>query len=530
MPLNIQFSRFSVLAIAIVALLIPVAWIEYDVLQWTHGTLSYPLDDTFIHMAVARNLAFYKVWGITQYSFQSTSSSPLYTLLLAGLFLLMGSHVIIPLIINVIAGIGFLFTLQNWLARQGLSYLNQLGILLLVILLTPIPLLVVCGMEHMLQLLFCFLFIYIFSEAEGRLSWKIYLYGLLMVGIRYEGIFVVGLACLILLSKHKWWTAIGLGVISYMPALIFGLISISKGSYFMPNSVLLKSGAPPLNLNGLLDFFTGIFWNKLFFVSRDYNILSAQRLLIILPFTYLFFWGFLRQWVSYRNILIIMWGAALAHVSFVFPSPYPRYEAWLIGCSLPVILTIILKQNKEKVTQKLKGAEWMIYALLVVLLMPLLFRCKSTFENAERSCINIYEQQYQMAQFVHKYYDLDGIAFNDIGAVSYYSEGRKLDLFGIASLDVLKSKRMHYWSPAFADSLIHRERIKIAMLYDRWFSPTLLHKWNKVASWQVSDNYILGDDSVSFFAIDTANIASLRKNLEAYQPSLPPGIKVRYYK
>ena len=149
MPLsNRKLTDLQVLVIAILSLLIPVAWIEYSVLHATHGVLAYPLDDTFIHMAVARNLAFEHYWGIAGHVFASTSSSPFYTVLLAGIFSIFGVHLILPLLINVLAGVAVLIVMHRWLKRQGLSTAAQLIILLLVNFLTPLPLLVISGMEQ----------------------------------------------------------------------------------------------------------------------------------------------------------------------------------------------------------------------------------------------------------------------------------------------------------------------------------------------------------------------------------------------
>src|SRR5580698_3142132 len=101
MPLSPRkLTDLQVLLIAILSLLIPVAWIETSVLRATHGILAYPLDDTFIHMAVARNLAFQHYWGIAGHVFASTSSSPFYTVLLAAIFRVCGVHLIIPLLVN----------------------------------------------------------------------------------------------------------------------------------------------------------------------------------------------------------------------------------------------------------------------------------------------------------------------------------------------------------------------------------------------------------------------------------------------
>jgi hypothetical protein len=73
---NIRLTPSWALCIAMAALLLPVAFIEYRVLQVTHGVLAYPLDDTFIHMTVSRNLALNHVWGIIKDSFQSASPYP----------------------------------------------------------------------------------------------------------------------------------------------------------------------------------------------------------------------------------------------------------------------------------------------------------------------------------------------------------------------------------------------------------------------------------------------------------------------
>ena len=48
------------------------------------ASTPYPLDDTFIHLAIAKNLALGH-WGITQHAFSNASTSPIYVGLLAAL-------------------------------------------------------------------------------------------------------------------------------------------------------------------------------------------------------------------------------------------------------------------------------------------------------------------------------------------------------------------------------------------------------------------------------------------------------------
>lgn len=529
-PFNRKMTNWQVLAISFLSLLLPVAWIERRVLHATHGILSYPLDDTFIHMAVAKNLAFEHFWGISHHTFASTSSSPFYTVLLAVLFKVFGAHLAIPLLLNVLAGILVLVVMQRWLKRQGVTPIGQVLILLFVNFLTPLPLLVISGMEHTFQLLFTFLFVFSFADAaqqRTRLPWTLFLYGALMISTRYECLPILALVCLILLIRRQWVPAFALGAVSVLPITLFGLYAMSKGSYFMPNSVLLKAGLPH-TLSGMAHFVGEDIWFKLFFSPRDYNLLAAQRLVLLLPLTYLLFLPKVRENPGYRYILIILMGAALAHVAFVYPANFPRYEDYLIGCSVLIMGVLIAKYGRD-LPVGMKGAGWVAGALLVVLLIPLFLRSEKVFKKSKQYCLNIYEQQYQMSQFVHIYYDSTPIALNDIGAISFFSKGDKLDLWGLANIEVARAKKQNYWTPGFADSLIHQHQTRVAIIYDTWFDPALVHRWTKIACWHNQHNVVLGDDSVSFFAIHPEDTASLRQNLELYQPRLPADVGVSYY-
>jgi hypothetical protein len=93
---NPRLIHRAILAATILALLIPVVWIEHDILIHTHGTIAYPLDDAFINLTLAKNFAFEHVWGITKYSFSSASTSLLYPLVLAFIYLVSGASLFVP--------------------------------------------------------------------------------------------------------------------------------------------------------------------------------------------------------------------------------------------------------------------------------------------------------------------------------------------------------------------------------------------------------------------------------------------------
>jgi hypothetical protein len=225
----------GILATAIAALLIPIIWIEHDILIQTHGTFAYPLDDAFINLTLAKNLAFDHVWGITQNSFSSVSTSLLYPFILAILYLITGASLIVPLLVNLTAAIWFLYALQRWLIRHEVSPLNQLLILLTVIYLAPLPPLVASGMEYPMELLFTFLFISNFIDHTKR-TW---LYAALMLLSSYETLPILLLACITLINRSQWWEAVKLLFFAILPLYLFGLFSITHHNFFVPTPLIL---------------------------------------------------------------------------------------------------------------------------------------------------------------------------------------------------------------------------------------------------------------------------------------------------
>jgi hypothetical protein len=234
-----QTNRLILLT-AIAALVAPIVWIEHDILIQTHGTFAYPLDDAFINLTLAKNLAFEHVWGLTKYSFSSVSTSLLYPFVLAILYLISGASLIVPLLVNLTAAIWFLIAVQRWLVRQNTSRLTQLLILLAVIYLTPLPSLVVSGMEYTLELLFTFLFISSFiGSSNPSLKKKTILYAILMLTSSYETLPVLLIACIVLAIRRQWWEAIKLLFFAVLPLYLFGLLSITRHNYFVPTPLIL---------------------------------------------------------------------------------------------------------------------------------------------------------------------------------------------------------------------------------------------------------------------------------------------------
>src|SRR5882757_831087 len=178
------------LHIACIALLLPVLILGQHLLQNTAGAFTLPHDEAFLQLSTAKTLAFQRIWGIGQYDFAAASPSLLYPVALAVVFFISGVHLLIIPIINTAIVIILLATIQAWLAKRAIRPLNQLFILLAVVALTPLPLMVIYGMERPLLLLFAFLFVSRLSDewAGAIFSPRTFLYGALLVASRYDGV------------------------------------------------------------------------------------------------------------------------------------------------------------------------------------------------------------------------------------------------------------------------------------------------------------------------------------------------------
>ncbi len=529
-----------VLSLTALVFLLCVLYLEMDALARTGGHWSYPLDDTFIHLAIAKNLAFHGVWGISPFEFQSASSSVLYTLLLTLLIKLFpGNILLIPFFVNLFAGLLLIFVVQRWLEKKNIALRAQLLLFSALLFLTPLPTLVISGMEHTLQCLFAFLFLSTFVDwlssprasdrTANRLPWQLPLYGMLLTATRYEGAFMIGMACLLLLYYRKVLPALLLGALSIVPIVVFGAYSISKGSYFLPNSVLLKSAGVQLSSGGFFKYFLSGIFQKLIRPGTGLGGVATQVLLLIQLLTGLLFKRQLRTATTYRAMLIILTGTTFLQLALASTGWFYRYEAWLVCCSILVIGLLFITYGHELLQAPSRGKNQVIAIALALLSLPLLLRCGVAFYKAPRACYNIYSQQYQMAQFLQRYYNDTVVAANDIGAISYFKKEKNLDLMGLASIEVARSKKMNACTPGFLDSLSRSEHARIAVVYDSWISDSLRSRWVRIASWGIPNNVICGDSVVSFYAIDPGEAQHLKHALENYAPALPTDVYVRYF-
>ncbi len=497
----------------------------------THGNqghLIYPLDDTYIHMAIAKNVVLHNVWGITKHEFTSSTSSPLWTLLLVIAYFVFGVNELSPLLLNLLFGTLMLLVSYLFLKKYVTSNVTIFVLLVIALFVTPLPSLTFLGMEHVLHALLTLCFVYfalpvLSSDTKDFQKEYVALMVLapFVTTIRFEGVFLVFVACVLLLMRKKVSRALLLGAIALLPVIAYGLWSVLHGWYFLPNSLLLKGNIPSLSLKGIIQMIGYGALNRINGESHIQFLLMASLLVL------LFYIRKEKAWSDnvFANLIFI--STTILHMQFAGIGWFYRYESYLVLLGI-----ITLGITASSVIQM--GPDWGInkktlpqYAVVIlvtaVAIGPFWFRAIGSLRIVPQATTNIYEQQYQMGLFLRKYYQDKMIPLNDIGAASFLADIRLLDLWGLGSLEPTTLRIQHRYTTEQIYNLANQRDARIAIVYDKWFDDFggLPPQWIKVGQWRVDNNVVLGGDKVSFYAVDRLERDSLSQNLGIFADELP---------
>ncbi len=489
--------------------------------------LIYALDDAYIHMAVAKNFALHGVWGVTKYGFTSTSSSLIWTLLISFTYFLFGVNELSPLILNLISGILLIYTIFKLLKRENFTEKEIFLTLIAIIVLTPLYPLILSGEEHVLQILIDITFIYFaekyLSEKVENVTFKKYLLLIspLITAVRYEGLFIIlVVSVLILFLRRNIKFSFFLILTGLSPIIIYGLISIHKGWYFLPNSILIKGNKPPLN--NLHDIAKYLFtWLK--------NILIAPQLFIVLSgiifSTLLLIKGKEKKGVIFTIIYLPIF---LLHIQFARIGWLYRYEAYLIAISIFIISIYYKKISTNKLITKNFKQIFVLFIIFCGLL--LLYRGINGARKSVIATKNIYEQQYHMGLFLKKFYKGKIVALNDIGATNFLADIKCIDLFGLADNKINPKLRDYKYTCPFPYKLsifkrrLKQKKIDIIIIFKGWFKNVIPENWVEVGKWKIKNNVVCGQNKVTFFATDPQKAKILIENLKKFKNKLPKDV------
>lgn len=497
----------------------------------------YPLDDVYIHLALARNFALHGIWSINSAGFDSASSSILYTLLLGFLIKIFGDWEFYPLIINVV----FSYLAIYVVYRYFKDFFGKRELFLAFILLIPFSLLymtLLLGMEHTIHMFLMVSAIYLIQKNVKTDFNKKDFIGLLVVVffisiIRFESMFFTLSLALALFLRKRIGEGISVLMAGFFPIIIFGLLSLYNGGFFFPNSVVIKGSFP-----------SGVhFLQSCWMIFRDGILLNTSFYkCLFFPFVIVavYIWKNYKSknvWdIRKETLVITLILTAAVHSLFAFLKY--RYENYLMISVILLLVPMIIEfwDDIRQKNAKFNIPNIMMAGSIIVVFLVSIYRLGYHDKPLKLGSKGINEQQIEMSRFLGQYYKGQKVIANDIGAIAYFSHVQLLDMVGLGSTDVARMKvankhktRDEYIvnNKKFITEYASKNQYKIAVIYPEWFPGSPPSSWIPVTSWTIPEKYGPAIRRVVFYAVDASEKESLRKKLSEFD--LNPNVEEWFY-
>ncbi len=499
-------SRFLIL-FSVVLYLLLIAALVYKVKVATGGPFVYALDDPYIHLALAENLA-HGHYGINPQEFSSPSSSIVWPLLLIP-FAGSPFHLYLPLAWNILFGVlaaGLLGrVVSEWPYAVGQprpALWQRAATVALLLFAANLPSLTLTGMEHVLQVLLAVSCALGISRALSGLPippWCL-LTAAVAPAIRYEDLALTLAVSLALWGVRRQRAALTVFAASLVPLFAFSLFLHSKGLPLLPMSVLVKGGA--YAGNSLPYRFFDLVHTSL---QQSYRTIVRYPILVLT----LTFIAFAWRARTVERRFIFSGAAALGALQLTIGrfGWFHRYEIYAV-----IFLLLLLL----RVTAELPSAPFPLLA------MALMFCAASSIEAAADTATAsraIWEQHYQIHRFVTDFYKGD-YAVNDLGLASFRRRpgAYVLDVYGLASPE---AARQSVKSAAWLAGITERHGTDLAILYPDWYD--IPEVWTPLARLCVDDQGSgnIGGKCAVFYSTRPATEAVLRDELKQFSKVVP---------
>ncbi|MCY1127349.1 hypothetical protein OU426_10840 [Frigidibacter sp. RF13] len=468
------------------------------------GTFEYPLDDPYIHLAMAEGIAN-GTYGINPGEPASAASSIIYPVLLLPF---VGSEFqrFLPLLWN----IGALALLALTWGRIVRDARLPNGLALFCAAVGPIalamPFVAALGMEHTLHALAVAVLVQALWRflTTGTIGYALILSAILAPLLRYEGLALSLLAAATLVWRGRIASGVALGAAILAGPALFGLFLLGQGLDPLPSSVLAKMGDETRSLSPLLNILkvaggsgAGIF----------FSAVAMLLLTLVTPTVW-----------SNRNLRLILGIVTMAVLAQVLAgnafwfNRYEHYAMVMIG----TVLVIALPHLSDRLKQVFKVA-MLIWALGYGWYNAVFYSWNPR---------SVLLEQEQMARLT----DLlpgEAVAVNDIGKVSWKRDVLVLDLWGLASREARLARlpgKGSVPSTEWAGALVREHGVRYAMIYDEWIAGGIGHDWRPVVRLTMEPEQGLeGGAFVTIYATDPGFEPELRAAIDKLRPTLPEG-------
>jgi hypothetical protein len=505
-------ARSLLLATAFVYLAV-IAGLIVQIRHVAGGHFVYALDDPYIHLALASQIA-HGHYGINATEPSSPSSSLLWPFLLVP-FASRTWHVYLPLFWNILFGLLasalLAFTVDRWPSHpdaQGrMSWRKKFLVTLLLMAVANLFSLTIVGMEHVLQILLAIACAIGFLKALDGDAIPLWCCAAAAMApwVRYEDLTLTLAVCLALAVRKQLARAASVAALGVLPLLAFGFFLKSRGLTALPTSVLVKGGVYS-QPGGFFDQAFAILRVDLYLLFHDPNRTYTAILAV----------GFLLVLRAQRDRTrrLVVAAAASVPILQLLIGPFGwfhRYEVYGVIFSVLILIRLLAGQPLFRFPYMVMG--------LICVAIPYI----NAVAHTAAASAETYHQQYQMHRFEDDFYR-GNIAVNDLGLVSY---GRPpnayvLDLVGLASPEAAaQTVKTAPW----LDAITRRHHVGLAILYPDWF--TTPATWTPLARMcrPGPDVQIMGQRCVVFYSTSIGPRQQLHDELQRFAPTLPPGVE-----
>jgi len=415
------------------------------------GNLGFPLDDSWIHQVIARNLIQHHSWGFTPGVTSSGSSSTLWTLVLALQYLLFpqSNTVFFPLLLNSLLLMTCGILLWRMARQDGLPLPESFALGMLPGLSGNLLWLAFTGMEHILFLTLSLLSIALWfhrtSSKANALACGLSLGALALT--RPEGLAL----CVCLPLSYRWCGR------KRNDALVAGA---TAAALFLPSLLLnLKTSGSllPMTLRGRRYMYSG---QETLHVGRSsfrglilntYKDILAHHFFhthtgwVVTCFVLLSFIGLFALLLRMPSRLsaVCAW-AVLDYVAYCVTLPEPghggRYQPFVLLLFPPLVAIGVMALGRLALTwarkplfaDVLAWGSLFVFAIITGFTLP---RWKSALHD---SIVTINSTHVKLAHWINQNYPPGTpIAVFDIGAIGYYAHIHLIDLGGLVDRNYL---------------------------------------------------------------------------------------------
>ena len=483
-----------------------IAWTIRAILGVTNKDWLYPIDDAYIHLSLARTLVEHGVWGIDAAHPSTATSSPGWVVLLAAARILPGFAEVAPALLSIAGSLATCFYADRVLRAAGRPPGLRALALAAVVLLTPLSVLTVLGMEHTLFIAVVLAWVAAVecAPAEGpRGRFRDAALAAAVVWLRPEGALVLLAWALTRFqnTRVRWSVAAGVAAGAAMAVLQW----VVGGSPFSI-ATLVKTALVREPGTSVVAEVLRLTWLR---VYSEPWVLVLWLLIVVLVA------GTRDQPRDAR----VHWPIALVlllplHVVCSdVGSGFGRYEGYL------VVLSIV---GAAVMTPAL--ASWAAVpglACASLALWPLVARPGILQDAMLRDTRTLHGIHFQLARFVKEHAGRQPIVADDIGLLAYYGEVPIVDVVGQATPAVAHARRAGIYNVRTLEAEAAAAGATMAIVSKGWFEEPfgIPARWVHVADVSVvdsADHYTL-----TVWAISPEEAGRLSAALARFAATLP---------